>query len=109
MDFRRLTINIVAVQATIDDRHYAAVYLGDDVKGNNFFRIYLNGKGVSSVVWDRKLKKFRSLRYTLHARKEELSEGFVWPNEVKKKLFRKLISGSVFRMVKVSSRKRSTP
>lgn len=107
MDFRRLTINIVAVQATIDDRHYAALYLGDDSKGNNFFRIYLNGKGVSSIVWDRKLRKFRTLRYTLHARNQNMTEGFVWPNEVKKKLFRKLFSNSVFRMVKVSSRKKS--
>lgn len=106
MDFKRLTINIVAVQATIDDRHYSAVYLGDDPKGNNFFRVYLNGKGVSSIVWDRKLRKFRTLRYTVHARNQGLTEGFVWPNEVKKKLLRKLLKGNIFRLVTVRPRKK---
>lgn len=100
-DFRRLTINIVAVQATIDQRHYAALYLGDDERGNNFFRIYLNGKAVSSIVWDRKLQRFQSLRWTVYARNQGFAENFVFPNEVQKKLSRKLVGGSLYRMVKI--------
>lgn len=108
-DFRRLTLNIVAVQATIDQRHYAALYLGDDDHGNNVFRMYLNGKAVSSVVWDRKLLQFRGIRYTLYARNQNFGENFVFPNEVQKKLFRKLTKGSLFRMVKISRRKAIRP
>jgi hypothetical protein len=100
-DIRRLTINIVAVQATIDQRHYAALYLGDDEKGNNFFRVYLNGKAVSSILWDRRLQQFRNLRYTVYARNQGLGDNFVFPNEVQKKLSRKLVGGSLYRMVKI--------
>lgn len=100
-DFRRLTINIVVVQATIDQRHYAVLYLGDDERGNNFFRVYLNGKAVSSISWDRKLQRFGRLSYTVFARNQALGENFVFPNEVRKKLTRKLAGGSLFRMVKI--------
>lgn len=100
-DFRRLTLNIVAVQATIDQRHYATVYLGDDEKGNNHFRTYLNGNAVSSIVWNRELKRFQSLSYTVHARNQGYGDNFVWPNEVSKKLTRKLTEGKLFRMVKI--------
>lgn len=100
-DFRRLTINIVAVQATIDQRHYAALYLGDDERGNNYFRIYLNGKAVSSILWDRHLQKFRNLRYTVYARNQSYEDNYVFPNEVQKKLSRKLFKGSLYRMVKI--------
>ena len=100
-DFRRLTINICAVQATIDQRHYAALYLGDDEKGNNFFRIYLNGKAVSSIVWNRRGQRFESLRYTVFARNQNFQDNYVFPNEVQKKLARKLAGGSLYRMVKI--------
>lgn len=100
-DFRRLTLNIVAVQATIDQRHYAALYLGDDERGDNYFRIYLNGKAVSSIVWNRKGKRFQRLRYTLYARNQNFKDNYVFPNEVQKKLSRKLVGGSLFRMVKL--------
>jgi len=100
--FRRLTLNIVVVQATIDTRHYAAVYLGDDKNGNNYFKFYLNGEAVSSIVWDRSMKGFRNLQWTLNARNKGLGESFVWPNEVRKKLTRKLTENNLFRLVKIS-------
>ena len=96
-----ISLHIVAVQATIDDRHYAAVYLGDDDYSNHHFRIFLNGKAVSTIVWDRRGQRFKNLTYSLYARNRGLQKSFVWPNEIQKKLFRKLTEGSLFRMVKI--------
>tara|TARA_R100000656_G_scaffold104176_1_gene76195 strand:+ start:236809 stop:237120 length:312 start_codon:yes stop_codon:yes gene_type:complete len=100
-NFNRLTLTIVAVQATIDKRHYAAVYLGDDPEGNNFFKIYLNGKPVSVIKWNRRAQAFSGLQWTVYARNQNLQESFVWPNEIRKKLHRKLTQGTLFRMVKI--------
>ena len=96
-----ISLRVVAVQATIDDRHYAAVYMGDDGYANNHFQIYLNGKAVSTIVWDRRGQRFKNLSWTLHGRNKNLGESFVWPNEIKKKLLRKLTEASLFRMVKI--------
>jgi len=103
--FRRLTLNIVVVQATIDKRHYAVIYLGDDEHGNNYLKIYLNGVAVSSIIWDRSLKSFRNLRWTIRARNEGFEENFVWPNEVRKKLLRKLTENNLFRLVRINVKK----
>lgn len=98
---RPISLRIVAVQATIDDRHYAAVYVGDDEYRNNHFRIYLNGHPVSTIVWDRRGQRFKNLTWTVYARNKGLKESFIWPNEIQKKLNRKLLEGSLFRMVKI--------
>jgi len=107
--FRELSLNIVAVQATIDQRHYAALYRGDDQQGDPFFRLYLNGKAVGSIIWDRSLKKFKSLRFTLHARAAGMEDNYVFPNEVQKKLTRKLLQGFLFRMVKIRLKRKIGP
>lgn len=98
---RPISLHIVAVQATIDERHYAAVYLGDDEYTNHHFRIFLNGKAVSTVVWDRRGQRFKNLTWTVVARNLGLEESFVWPNEIHKKLVRKLTEGRLYRMVKI--------
>lgn len=99
---RPISLHIVAVQATIDERHYAAVYLGDDEYTNHHFKIYLNGKPVSTIVWDRRGQRFKNLQWTVQARNMGLGESFVWPNEVRKKLVRKLTEGRLYRMVKIN-------
>lgn len=98
---RPISLHIVAVQATIDERHYAAVYLGDDEYTNQHFRIFLNGKAVSNIVWDRKGQRFKNLTWTIYARNRGLGESFVFPNEVRKKLVRKLTEARLYRMVKI--------
>lgn len=98
---QKLSLRIVASQATIDDRHYAALYMGDDQYGNCHFRMYLNGKAVSSIVWNKKGERFERLQWTLHARNMNYDQGYVFPNELRKKLIRKLKGGGIYRMVKV--------
>lgn len=100
-DVRRLTLHIIAVQATIDERHYAVLYVGDDEYGNNHFKVYLNGHAISSIVWDIKGQRFKNLQWTVYARNQGLGESFVWPNEVYKKMYRKLTEGRLFRLVKI--------
>tara|TARA_R100001079_G_scaffold104258_1_gene70745 strand:- start:667 stop:987 length:321 start_codon:yes stop_codon:yes gene_type:complete len=102
-DIRPISLRIVAVQATIDDRHYAVVYIGDDVYGKNHFRTYLNGAPVSNIVWDPRQKKFSEPKFTVVSRNKSLSKSFIWPNEVQKKMLRKLENAStLFRLVKIS-------
>lgn len=100
MPIQRITLNIIAAQVTIDDRHYAAVYLGDDQLGNNHFKIYLNGQGVGLIVWNRRGNRFQELQWTVHARNKLLSESFIWPNELQKKMLRKLRGKPLFRLIK---------
>lgn len=101
-EVREISLRIVAVQATIDERHYAVVYIGDDIYRKNHFRVYLNGKAVSLIVWDPKNSRFSTPKWTNYARSKGYSDGFVWPNEVKKKMFRKLTDKSLYRMVKIT-------
>ena len=94
-----ISLKIVCVQATIDDRHYGVLYLGDDGHGNQYFKTLLNGKWVSSIMWRPREKKFGPIKWSPFARNKGLSESFVWPNEVIKKMERKLTESSIYRMV----------